>query len=62
MEVKPIILSIDGNIGAGKSTFLNQLKKSYPNWHFVDEPVDTWTKFVNENNESLLEVFYKDRK
>jgi deoxyadenosine/deoxycytidine kinase len=62
MEVKPIILSIDGNIGAGKSTFLNQLKKSYPNWYFVDEPVDTWTKFVNENNESLLEVFYKDRK
>jgi len=58
----PIIISIDGNIGAGKSTFLNQLKKKYPNWHFVDEPVDTWTKFVNEEGESLLEVFYKDRK
>lgn len=60
--MKPIILSIDGNIGAGKSTFLNQLKKQFPNWHFIDEPVDTWTKFVNEDNESLLEVFYKDRK
>jgi deoxyadenosine/deoxycytidine kinase len=60
--MNPIILSIDGNIGAGKSTFLNQLKKQFPKWHFVDEPVDTWTKFVNEDNESLLEVFYKDRK
>lgn len=60
--MEPIIISIDGNIGAGKSTFLNQLKKNFPNWHFVDEPVDTWTKFVNEEGESLLEVFYKDRK
>jgi deoxyadenosine/deoxycytidine kinase len=58
----PIIISIDGNIGAGKSTFLNQLKKQFPKFHYVDEPVDTWTKFVNEEGESLLEVFYKDRK
>lgn len=56
-----IILSIDGNIGAGKTTLLNDLKRKYPNWHFVDEPVDTWTRFVNEEGESLLEVFYKDR-
>ena len=62
MSVNPIILSIDGNIGAGKSTFLNYLKNKYPKWHFIDEPVDTWTRFVNEDNESLLEVFYKDRK
>lgn len=58
----PIIISIDGNIGAGKSTFLNQLKKQFPKFHYVDEPVDTWTKFVNEDGENLLEVFYKDRK
>jgi deoxyadenosine/deoxycytidine kinase len=58
----PIILSIDGNIGAGKSTFLNQLKKQFPKIHYIEEPVDTWTKFVNEEGESLLEVFYKDRK
>jgi deoxyadenosine/deoxycytidine kinase len=60
--VEPILISIDGNIGAGKSTFLKHLKTQNPSWHFIDEPVDTWTKFKNENDESLLEVFYKDRK
>ena len=60
--MKPIILSIDGNIGAGKTTFLTQLKNKFPKWHFIDEPVDTWSRFVNEEGESLLEVFYKDRK
>jgi deoxyadenosine/deoxycytidine kinase len=59
---KPILVSIDGNIGAGKSTFLRHLKDKYPNWHFIDEPVDAWTKFKDENDESLLEVFYKERK
>lgn len=58
----PIILSIDGNIGAGKTTFLQALKKEHPEWHFVDEPVDSWLQFKNEKGESLLEVFYKDRK
>jgi deoxyadenosine/deoxycytidine kinase len=58
----PIIISIDGNIGAGKTTFLNDLKKKYPEWHFIDEPVDSWLKFKNEAGESLLEVYYKDRK
>jgi deoxyadenosine/deoxycytidine kinase len=58
----PIIISIDGNIGAGKTTFLNELKATHPEWHFIDEPVDSWLKFKNEQGESLLEVFYKDRK
>lgn len=58
----PIIISIDGNIGAGKSTFLNTLRNEHPEWHFIDEPVDSWLHFKNEKGESLLEVFYKDRK
>ena len=58
---QPILISIDGNIGAGKSTFLRHLKDKYPEWHFIDEPVDAWTKFKNNQDESLLEVFYKDR-
>jgi deoxyadenosine/deoxycytidine kinase len=59
--IQPILVSIDGNIGAGKSTFLNSLKENFPQWHFIDEPVDSWTKFKNEHDESLLEVYYKDR-
>jgi len=58
----PIVISIDGNIGAGKTTFLQALKESHPEWHFIDEPVDSWLDFRNEKGESLLEVYYKDRK
>ena len=59
---KPILISIDGLIGSGKSTLLNQLRENYPNWHFIDEPLDTWTALKNETGESLLEVFYKDKR
>ncbi len=61
-ELDYILISIDGNIGSGKSTTLEDMKRKFPTWHFIDEPVHIWTQFVNENNESLLEVFYKDKK
>lgn len=60
--MEPIIISIEGGISSGKSTLLTKLKNEFPNIHFIDEPVDVWTRFVNEEGESLLEVFYKDRK
>ncbi len=62
MESSYKIFSLNGNIGSGKTSFLNQLKKKFPKWNFIDEPVDTWTQFVNEKGESLLGAFYKDRK
>jgi deoxyadenosine/deoxycytidine kinase len=58
----PILISIEGNIGAGKSTLLDYLRKSHPEWKFIREPVDTWSEIRNESGESLLQVFYKDRK
>jgi len=60
--MEPVIISIDGNVGSGKSTLQAKLKERFPNIHFIDEPVDVWTRFVDENGESLLQVFYKDRK
>lgn len=57
-----IILSIEGNIGSGKSTVLRTLKESCPDWTFVDEPVSEWLSLRNEHGESLLELFYKDKK
>ena len=57
----PILVSIEGNIGAGKTTLLKKLKKSHPEWVYIDEPVDTWSEIKNEKGESMLEVFYKDR-
>ena len=61
-QPKPILISIDGLIGSGKSTLLNRLREQYPNWHFIDEPLSTWESLRNEAGESLLEVFYKDKK
>lgn len=58
----PLLVSIEGNIGAGKTTLLSKLRKSHPEWIAIDEPVDTWSKIRNDNDESILEVFYKDRK
>ena len=58
----PLLVSIEGNIGAGKSTLLDQLRKTNADWVFIDEPVGEWSKLKNEQDESMLEVFYKDRR
>ncbi len=60
MSHRPIIISIEGDIGSGKSTLLRELHEKYPELHFIDEPLSTWTSFKNEEGESLLTVFYKD--
>ncbi len=57
----PMLISIEGNIGAGKSTILNQLKTNFPNYCFVDEPVAIWNSIIDENGKSLLETYYHDR-
>lgn len=58
---KPFLISVEGDIGAGKSTLIESLKKSHPNWHFIDEPVGTWLALKNNTGENLLELFYKDQ-
>lgn len=40
---------IEGNIGAGKSTFLNRLKALNLNITIVQEPVQTWTNYLGHN-------------
>eukprot|EP01036_Dinobryon_divergens_P024128 gene24128-32545_t len=59
---KPILISIEGNIGAGKTTLLENLRMRRPDWTFINEPVDSWSKIRNEKDQSILEVFYEDRK
>jgi deoxyadenosine/deoxycytidine kinase len=58
----PLLISIEGNIGAGKSYLLGNLRKAHPEWCFIDEPVAFWESLRNDGNESLLEVFYKDQR
>ena len=38
-----MILTIEGNIGSGKSTLVKQLRTELASkWTFLDEPVDEW--------------------
>lgn len=51
---------LEGNMGAGKSTFLSLIKKHLSEIEVVPEPVNVWH---NDNyNDSLLSQFYQDTK
>lgn len=56
----PIIISIDGNIGSGKSTFINIIKKYRPQYYIIDEPVNQWQNITDNNGTNLLQKFYED--
>ena len=58
---KPILITIEGDIGAGKTTLIDKMKTAHPDWHFIDEPVGTWLGLQTEGGENLLELFYKDK-
>jgi len=51
---------IEGNIGVGKSTFLNLLKKYVPEIKILTEPVNNWINQIF--GQSLLDNFYKNPK
>lgn len=57
----PIIISLDGNIGSGKSTFINIIKKNRPDYHILDEPVANWEQTTDTDGTNLLEKFYTDQ-
>jgi deoxyadenosine/deoxycytidine kinase len=62
----PIIISIEGNIGSGKTTILNRLKTEFMNQQtkkkilFLREPVDIWETVKDNQNETILSKFYKN--
>jgi deoxyadenosine/deoxycytidine kinase len=63
----PVIISIEGNIGAGKSTLINYLKKNlhsveYVPVVYVDEPVEEWSTIRSVDNKTMIELFYSDPK
>ncbi len=47
---------VEGNVGAGKSTFLKIIQK-YLHVQLIHEPLDKWQNIHGEN---LLEYFYRD--
>jgi deoxyadenosine/deoxycytidine kinase len=56
----PILISFDGNIGAGKSTLIEHMRTHIPEITVVQEPVADWVTLKNEKGENLLELFYRD--
>jgi len=53
---RPLTFLVEGNIGAGKSAFLDRFN-SFPNVQVLKEPVEKWRN-VNGNN--LLQKMYED--
>ena len=63
---EPLRIAIEGNIAAGKSTFIKILEKIAENdknchWYVQPEPLAKWTSEKNKNG-NLLENFYKNPK
>lgn len=59
-----ILVSIEGNIGAGKSTLIKQLQEcsttSDINIVYLQEPVNEWNKVRDRDGVTILENFYEN--
>jgi len=60
------IISIEGNIGSGKSTVVNSLKEFYKvngksNIYFLEEPVDEWIQIKDTFGKNIIEKFYENQ-
>lgn len=56
-----IIISVEGNIGVGKSTFINILKTKWEGGcEVIPEPVDMWKNLTNSDGKNILQTFYED--
>ena len=67
---KPIIFSVEGNIGSGKSTLILQLKKFFPTINvrnenlkikYLDEPVNIWESIKDVDGKNIIEKFYESQ-
>lgn len=61
-----IIISIEGNIGSGKSTYVKILQEYIEKYYsedayFLEEPVSTWQNINNEDGKNIIECFYEDQ-
>ena len=63
----PIIISIEGNIGSGKSSLVTALEEYWVQDSnslrvcFLQEPVEEWNKITDENGCTILERYYADQ-
>ena len=57
------IISVEGNIGSGKSTILRALRACYPDIQgkpvvYLDEPVSQWEQIKSADGKNMIELFY----
>jgi deoxyadenosine/deoxycytidine kinase len=61
-QTKPVIISVEGNIGSGKTTILEHLQTTLQGDNtilFLREPLDVWERVKDEQTgETILEKFY----
>ena len=58
------IIVVQGNIGSGKSTFVEKLKSRYSGRKdicFLQEPVNEWLTIKDKQGVNILENYYKDQ-
>lgn len=61
-----MFVSLEGNIGAGKSTLISCFKQfvkdnQIHDIHFCDEPLDLWTNYyVDKSNRGIFDYYYHD--
>ena len=68
--MSPLIVSIDGNIGSGKSTIVRYLKLHFANYCgskstdcrvcFLQEPVSIWENICDEHGKNIITHFYEN--
>ena len=59
------LITIQGNIGSGKSTIVHHLKKIYghkKNICFLQEPVDIWNTITDRDGTSIISLYYENQK
>jgi len=56
-----IHIAIEGNIGAGKTTFCESFAKTFSNMTVCPEPINQWQSF-GTNKTNLLNLYYSDLK
>ena len=64
-QMWPFIVSVEGNIGSGKSTILRALRDLTDNIDgvpvvYVDEPVSQWEQIKSKDGKNMIELFYSN--
>jgi len=62
-KTSAILISVDGNIGAGKSTILDMISNCFPREKIITllEPVELWETIKDTESVNILQNFYRDQ-